>query len=132
VQGETRDEEIQEDAHGAWCVGFIAGDNYVAAGSQRVAQGEIVNFDVCVRLVVGDAILGVFNKGVVFAANKRIEQTSLEILHLLMQHSLCPGNAIRSLDTFFRFSNLRTSKSALFGWAITLWPLVTKEVPASP
>jgi hypothetical protein len=29
---------------------------------------------VCVRLVVGDAILGVLNKGVIFAANRRIEQ----------------------------------------------------------
>jgi hypothetical protein len=37
-------------------------------------------------------------------------------LHLLMQHSLCSGNAIRSLDTFFRFSNLRTPKSTLFVW----------------
>jgi hypothetical protein len=27
--------------HGAWCVGLIAGGNYVAAGSQRVAQGGI-------------------------------------------------------------------------------------------
>ena len=63
--------------HGAWSVGLIAGDNYVAVGSQRVAQGEIDNFDACVRLVVGDAILGVLNKGVIFAANKRIEQTSL-------------------------------------------------------
>jgi hypothetical protein len=44
--------------HGAWaCVGLIAGDNYVAVGSQRVAQGEIDNFDACVRLVVGGAIL---------------------------------------------------------------------------
>ena len=40
--------------HGAWCVGLIAGDNYVAVGSQRVAQGEIDNFDVCVRVVVGE------------------------------------------------------------------------------
>jgi hypothetical protein len=31
--------------HGAWCVGLIAGGNYVAVGSQRVAQGEIDNFD---------------------------------------------------------------------------------------
>ncbi len=93
---------------------------YVAVGSQRVAQGEIDNFHVCVRLVVGDAILGVLNKGVIFAANRRIEQTSLELLHLLMQHSPCSCNAIRSLDTFFRFSNLRTSKSTLFGWTITL------------
>jgi hypothetical protein len=31
--------------HGAWCVGLIAGDNNVAVGSQRVAQGEIDNFD---------------------------------------------------------------------------------------
>ena len=93
---------------------------YVAVGSQRLAQGEIDNFDACVRLVVGDAILGVLNKGVVFAANKRIEQTSLELLHLLMQHSLCSGNTIRSLDTFFRLRNLRTSKSTLFDWTITL------------
>ena len=48
---------------GAWCVGLIADDNYVAVGSQRVAQGGIDNFDACVRLVVGDAILGVLNKG---------------------------------------------------------------------
>ena len=58
---------------GAWCVGLIAGDNYMAVGSQRFTGGQIHNFDVCVRLVVGDAILGVLNKGVVFAANKRIE-----------------------------------------------------------
>ena len=89
-------------------------------GSQRVAQGDIRNFDACVRLVVGDTIIGVLNKGVVFAANKRIEQTSLELLHLLMQHSLCSGNAIRSLDSFFRLRNLRTSKSTLFDWTITL------------
>jgi hypothetical protein len=32
--------------HGAWSVGLIAGDNYVAVGSQRVAQaGEIGSFD---------------------------------------------------------------------------------------
>jgi hypothetical protein len=57
----------------------------VAVGSQRESQGEIDNFDARVRLVVGDAILGVLNKGVIFAANRRIEQTSLELLHLLMQ-----------------------------------------------
>jgi hypothetical protein len=45
--------------HGAWCVGLIAGDNYVTVGSQRVAQGEIDNFDVCVRVIVGDGILGI-------------------------------------------------------------------------
>ena len=117
VQGETKK---YSRMHGAWCVGLIAGDNYVAVGSQRVAQGEIDNFDACVRLVVGDAILGVLNKGVIFAANRRIEQTSLELLHLLMQHSPCSCNAIRSLDTFFRLRNLRTSKSTLFGWTITL------------
>jgi hypothetical protein len=44
-------------AHGAWCVGFIAGDNYVAAGSQRVAQGEIDNLDACVRATAGYAAL---------------------------------------------------------------------------
>ena len=92
----------------------------MAVGSQRVAQGEIDNFPVCVRVVVGDAVLGVPNKGIIFAANRRIEQTSLELLHLLMQHSLCSGNAIRSLETFFRFSNLRTPKSTLFGWTITI------------
>jgi hypothetical protein len=31
--------------HEAWCVGLIADDKYVAVGSQRVAQGEIDNFD---------------------------------------------------------------------------------------
>jgi hypothetical protein len=36
--------------HGAWCVGLIAGDNYVAVGSQRVAQGEIDNFDLRFRI----------------------------------------------------------------------------------
>ena len=92
----------------------------MAVGSQLVAQGEIDNFDACVRLVVGDAILRVLNKGVVFAANKRIEQTSLELLHLLMQHSLCSDKAMQSLETFFRFSNLRTPKSTLFGWTITI------------
>jgi hypothetical protein len=107
--------------HGAWCVGLIAGDNYVTAGSQRVAQGEIGNFDVCVRVVVGDAILRVLNKGVIFAANKRIKQTSLEMLHLLMQNSPCSDKAMQSLEAFFRlFSNLRTSKSTLFGWTTTL------------
>jgi hypothetical protein len=39
--------------HGAWCVGLIAGDNYVAVGSQRVAQGEIVNFDLEFTNVAG-------------------------------------------------------------------------------
>ena len=93
---------------------------YVTAGSQRVAQGEIDNFDVCVRLVVGDSILGVLNKGVIFAANKRIKQTPLEIFHLLMQNSPCSDEVMQSLETFFRFSNLRTPKSTLFGWTITL------------
>jgi hypothetical protein len=27
---------------------------------------------------------------------------------------------MQSLETFFRFSNLRTSKSTLFGWTITM------------
>ena len=72
--------------HGAWCVGLIAGDNYVAVGSQRVAQGEIDNFDVRVRVIVGDAVLGILNKDVIVAGNRRIKQTSLELLHLLMQN----------------------------------------------
>jgi hypothetical protein len=98
--------------HGAWCVGLIAGDNYVAVGSQRVAQGGIDNFDVCVRVIVGDAILGFLNNGVVFAANRRIEQTSLEaLLHLLMQHSPCAScNAIRSLDTLLSLQQLANIK----------------------
>ena len=92
----------------------------MAVGSQRESQGEIDNFHVCVRLVVGDAVLGVLNKGVIFAANRRIEQTSLELLHLLMQHSPCSDKVMQSLETFFRFSNLRTPKSTLFDWTITL------------
>ena len=92
----------------------------MAVGSQRVAQGEIEMFDVCVRVVVGGAILGVLNKGVIFAGNRRTKQTSLELLHLLMQHSPCSDKAMQSLETFFRFSDLRTSKSTLLGWAITM------------
>jgi hypothetical protein len=106
--------------HGAWCVGLIAGDNYVTARSQRVAQGEIDNFDVCVRVIVGDAILGILNKDVIVAGNRRIKQTSLELLHLLMQNLPCSDEVMQSLETSFRFSNLRTPKSTLFGWAITL------------
>jgi hypothetical protein len=41
------------------------------------------NFDVCVRVVVGDAILEVFNNDIIFAGKRRIKHTSLEILHLL-------------------------------------------------
>jgi hypothetical protein len=64
--------------------------SYMTAGSQRVAQGEIVNFDVCVRVIVGDAILGILNKDVIAAGNRRIKQTpALELLRLLMQHSPC-------------------------------------------
>jgi hypothetical protein len=131
VQGETKK---YSRMHGAWCVGLITGDNYVAVASQRVAQGGIDNFDVCVQLVVGDAVLGVLNKGVIFAANKRIKQTSLEILHLLMQNWPCSDKVMQSLEVFFRFSNLRTPKSTLFGWTITLASTraATKEVPASP
>ena len=93
----------------------------MAVGSQRrVAQGEIDNFDACVRLVVGDAILGVLNNDVIFAGKRRIKQTSLELLHLLMQHPPCSDEVMRSLETSFRFSNLRTPKSTLFGWAIAL------------
>jgi hypothetical protein len=42
VQGEAKKHSRM---NGAWYVGLIAGDNYVAVGSQRVAQGEIDNFD---------------------------------------------------------------------------------------
>ena len=37
--------------------------------SQRFTQGEIDNFDVCVRVVVGDAILEVLNNDVIFASS---------------------------------------------------------------
>jgi hypothetical protein len=49
VQGETKKSSRM---HGAWRVGLIAGGNYVAVGSQPVAQGEIDNSDACVRLVM--------------------------------------------------------------------------------
>jgi hypothetical protein len=76
VQGETKK---YSRMHGAcWCVGLIAGGNYVTVGSQRLAQGGIDNFDVCVRVVVGGAILGVPNKDVIFAGNRRIKQTSFD------------------------------------------------------
>jgi hypothetical protein len=39
--------------------------------SQRFTQGEIDNFDVCVRVVVGDAILEVPNNDDIFAGNRR-------------------------------------------------------------
>ena len=61
----------------------------MAVGSQRESQGEIDNFDACVRLIVGDAILGVLNKGVIFAANKRIKQTPLDFFYLLVQNPPC-------------------------------------------
>jgi hypothetical protein len=92
----------------------------IAVNSQRFTQGEIDNFDVCVRVVVGDAILEVLNNGVIFAGNRCMKQTSLEILYPLMQNSPCPDKVMRSLETSFRFSTLRTSKSTLFGWTIAL------------
>jgi hypothetical protein len=49
-----------------------------------------------------------------------IDNFELELLHLLMQHPPCPDKAMQSLEALFRFSNLRTPKSTLFGWAITL------------
>jgi hypothetical protein len=88
--------------------------------SQRFTQGGIDNFYVCVRVVVGDEILEVLNNDVIFAGKRRITQTSLEILHLLMQNSQCSDKVMQSLEAFFRFSTLRTSKPTLFGWAITL------------
>jgi hypothetical protein len=97
--------------HGAWYVGLFAGGNYVAVGSQRVAQG--------VRVIVGDAILGILNKGVIIAGSRRMKQTSLELLHLWMQKLPCSDKAMRSLETCFRFSNMRALKSTLFGWTMT-------------
>jgi hypothetical protein len=63
---------------------------------------------------------GCVNNDVVFAGKRRIKQTSLELLHLLMQHSPCSDKAMQSLETSFRFSNLRTPTSTLFGWTITM------------
>jgi hypothetical protein len=80
-------------------------------------------FDVCVRVVVvgGGDILEVLNNDVIFAGNRRIKQTSLKILHLLMQNSPCSDKVMQSLsETSFRFSALRTLKTTLFGWTITL------------
>jgi hypothetical protein len=62
---------------------------YITVNLQRFTQGEIDNFHVCVRVVVGDAILEVLNNDVIFAGNRRIKDTLLEILHLLMQNSPC-------------------------------------------
>jgi hypothetical protein len=36
-----------------------------------------------------------------------------------MEQSPCSEQIMQSLEAFFRFSTLRTSKSALFGWTIT-------------
>jgi hypothetical protein len=80
--------------------------------SQRFTQGGIDNFDVCVRVIVGDAILGILNNEVIVAGNRRKQkttskkQTSLELLHLLMQNSPCSDEVMQSLGTFFRFSTL--------------------------
>jgi hypothetical protein len=49
----------------------------VAVGSQRVAQGEIDNFDVCVRVIVGDAILGILNNKDVCRRWKQAHNTSV-------------------------------------------------------
>jgi hypothetical protein len=96
---------------------LFAGGVHATVDSQRFTQGEIENFDVFVRVVVGDAILEVLNNEVIFAGNRRIEQTSLEILHLLVQNLPCSDKkVVQSLETFFRSNTVRTSKSTLFGW----------------
>jgi hypothetical protein len=41
-------------------------------------------------------------------------------LHLLMQNLPCSDKVIQSLGTSFRSNTLRTSKTTLFGWTITL------------
>jgi hypothetical protein len=66
-------------------------------------------------LLVALSLIDVLNSDVIFAGNRRIKQTPLEILHLLMQNSPCSDKAMQSLEAFFRFSTLRTSKSTLFG-----------------
>jgi hypothetical protein len=88
--------------------------------SDSLKAGLTILMFVLEWLLVGDAILQVLNNGVIFAGNRRIKQTSLEILHLLMQNPLCSDEAMQSLETSFRFSTSRTSKAALFGWTITL------------
>jgi hypothetical protein len=72
-----------------------------------------------VTLSLKFSILEVLNNDVIFAGNRRIKQTSLEILHLLMQNSPCSDKVMQSLEAFFRFNTLRTSKSTLFGWTTT-------------
>jgi hypothetical protein len=57
-------------------------------------------------VVIGDAILEVLNNDVIFAGNRRIKQTPLKVLHLLMQNSPCPDEVMQSLETSFRFSAL--------------------------
>jgi hypothetical protein len=88
--------------------------------SQRFTQGEIVTFDVCVGVAVGGAILEVLDNDVIFAGNRRTKTNAGSKPDLLMQNSPCSDKATQSLETSFRFSTLRTSKSTLFGWAITL------------
>jgi hypothetical protein len=59
------------------------------------------------------AIFFVFLFGLLARGSRR-----LEILHLLMQNLPCSDEVMQSLETSFRFSNLRTPKSTFFGWAI--------------
>jgi hypothetical protein len=71
-------------------------------------------------VVVGGAILEVPNNDVIFAGNRRTKTNAGSKPDLLMQNSPCSDKATQSLETSFRFSTLRTSKSTLFGWAIAL------------
>jgi hypothetical protein len=72
--------------------------------SQRFTQGGINNFDVCVGVVVGDAILEVLNKDVIFAGNRRTKTKVGSKPDLLMQNSPCSDKVVQSLEAFFCFN----------------------------
>jgi hypothetical protein len=91
--------------------------DYVAVGSQRVAQKvrlAILMFVFEALLVALSLAFSILNRDVIVAENRRIKQTSLELLHLLMQNLPCSDKIMPYLAG---------------PWP---WPLVTKGVPASP
>jgi hypothetical protein len=91
--------------------------------SQRLTQGQTDNFDLeFTRSNVTLSLeLGVLNNDVIFAGNRRTKTNAGSKPDLLMQNSPCSDKVFQSLEIFFRFSTLRTSKSTpLFGWTKTL------------
>jgi hypothetical protein len=90
--------------------------------SQRLTQGEIDHFDleitrsnVALSLKFSITTLSSLETG----ALKQTPAVSRKS-DLLMQNSPCSDKVFQSLETSFRFSTLRTSKSTLFGWTKTL------------